>query len=186
MQNETVTGCFQLSRSCLERSLRTFWAWITSLQPRSEIEEVRPTVLTKEVFKNVCLLTSIFLVTGVYWCFTIYLSMIKKKYIRTIYHLFVACAFIFSDLQKKKNRESLSSEPMLYKTKCTFSSHPLVPTIAAAHGFCMYRSIWLNNVTVCTVHYSLVGNWSMLCAPGLWGTLAVNMVLSVFPTLLFL
>lgn len=44
--------------------------------------------------------TLVAVIVGVYWCSTLHLITIKRVY-NDIYHTFVACAFIFSDLQKE-------------------------------------------------------------------------------------
>lgn len=96
----------------------------------------------KKVEINVCLnfFCFFFLVGGVWWCLTMYLSMLKrkKKKIITIDHLFAACAFIFSGFKrKKKKKRVLIFWANDIKEKCIFSSHLLVPIIAAAHSFYM-------------------------------------------------
>ena len=106
---------------------------------------------------SLCIFVAV--VIGVYWCSTIYLNMItekKRRYIITIYHTFVACAFIFSDLQKKKeDKKSLASEPMYYKNL-------FVPSAGSydRSGTWLFFYVMIYLTEQCnrrTVHYSLVG-----------------------------
>lgn len=93
-----------------------------------------------------------------HWCLLVLHNIFeydKKGYIITIYHTFVACAFIFSDLQEKKRKKKLSiwanviQEP--FRPICWF----LRPQRHIAFFYVMiYLTEQCNRRTV---HYSLVG-----------------------------
>lgn len=185
--NEVVTGCLVTRRSwnCCVRSLRTFRAWIRVRSLRLKWVFF---YVWRSLKKSLCcdvssLCISVAVVIGVYWCSTIYLNMIKEKRYIHLPHVCSLCIYIQWLPFAKKSAYHLS--------QCYIRIMNLFVPPAGSYN---RSGTWLLYVMIClteqcnrrTVHYSLVGKRSMLCAPGLWGTLADIMVLSVFPTLLFL
>lgn len=84
---------------------------------------------------------------------------------------------LYSVICKKKKREPMRKMNLFV---------PPAGSYTCSGTWLLYAMIYLTEqCNRRTVHYSLVGKRSMLCAPGLWGTLADIMVLSFFSTLLF-
>ena len=86
-------------------SLRLKWIFFFFYTCDLSMKKFRKCVWQRRVLTCI----SVAVVIGVYWCSTIYLNMIKKEYMITIYHTFVVCPFIFSDLQKNKFKKRQSA-----------------------------------------------------------------------------
>lgn len=73
-------------------------------------KQIEESFCKKKCFKWQSVLTCslVAVVIDVYWCSTVYLNIIKR-YIITIYHTFVACAFIFAKENERANHLSQCS-----------------------------------------------------------------------------
>lgn len=98
----------------------------------------------------------------------------------------VACVFVFTDGHYQKNKILILWASVIEKKKKEVSFRLIcqVSQVAATHGFCTYRSIWLNIVTVVLyiiLSLCLVGKEAccvlLVCERE---TLAADLVLSIF------
>lgn len=138
--------------------------------------------------KNVCVPTCphLYFCCCCHWCLLVLHNIFEydKRYIIIIYHQVCSFCIYIQWLPFAKEKKDHLSQCYI---RIIYLFVPSAGSYNRSRTWLLYVMIYLTEqCNRRTVHYSLVGKRSMLCAPGLWGTLTVIMVLSVFPTLLFL